>query len=404
MYIYAQQGYGKQNRIQRGLDAESIVGAVLSPYDEKMETLERFVNTIRCDYGDKTQILLDPQFYLFTQSADAVGRWLPKYPYFREKLTRTSFRPKATEDYVASVIDYQVKLGLSRILTPTVYFHSFDDAWATIAFQLAQASVDYCERMKLDVPVLASFVFDMSALNSPTAVKDFLNEATLLEVKGFYIVVGRPDLVRRDQFDEGPLANYMRLVNVLAEHGEFEVVCGYSDVVGLLLHAVGAYGTGVGWSNTSRRFSLSKWDKDAKPGGGPPGPVPARYTSGRLLATLSIANDMSTIVKAGRLEEIQSNTALDRMLSSGGRQLSMWPKDIASLHHWEVLAQQAREVSLQGSTAENLRAAENILRDANKLYDTLHSDPSVALDIGAWRPNLNTWLRAIDDFRKGAGI
>jgi hypothetical protein len=396
MYTYAQHGYGKSDKIETAIRQGSVSGVILSPRDEQPERLAQYIAALRQEFAAQVTILFDPQFYATTVTPVRDG-YLPDYPYYQPGLTRGRFiAPLDIQQYVSDVIDYQLPLGLDRIISPTVFFSDFTDPWSQIALSMAQQSTVLGAGQAQ--PLLLSLVFDETALRNRTALNDFLDIISVWDVEGFYLVIRRNDTTYQAFSDDLILKNLMYLTYVLAEVNDFEIVLGYSDFVGLLLHAVGAEATGTGWYNTLRQFSLARFQPAT--GGRPARP---RYTSDALLNSILVVPELAAIYQRGRLPQVIATTAYDGTLANGNPANAAWPPDVACLHHWEVLSRLAAEVATQGSVAASLDRLQERIQQAVATYNLLLT-AGIPFEVATGQRELDVWLRAIRSFRQEAGL
>jgi hypothetical protein len=357
-----------------------------------------YVGDLRHEFGDRITILLDPQFYATTVVPAHDGS-LPHYPYYEPGLARGRFIAQADiHRYVKNTLEYQNTLPLDRIIAPSVLFTDFRDPWSQIALSLAQESIAVHAGLGSAPPLLVSLVIDESALRNRDALDEFLDIITVWDLAGVYLVVRCNDLTYPALFEEIPLANLAYLVYVLAEVNGFEVVCGYCDLVGLLLHAVGAKATGTGWFNNLRQFSLARFQPTT---GGQQ--ARARYTSTPLLNSILVLPELEACHQVGAIGQVLSTTSYDGVMASGNPANSPWPPEVACLHHWEVLHDVAQLVSSQVSVAENLAVLEDRVRQAAATY-TLLEGAGLVFEPSTGPRNLALWLRAIASFRADAGI
>ena len=104
MSLFAQHGWSKSDKIETGLRKGILQGVVLSPRYERPAPLQLFMKQLRFEFGETATIIFDPQFYVAALPEARAGE-LARYPYFREGLTRSDFRPSQARDYVKQVLD-----------------------------------------------------------------------------------------------------------------------------------------------------------------------------------------------------------------------------------------------------------------------------------------------------------
>jgi len=398
MNIYAQHGYAKTDKIEVGLREGLLSGVILSPRDEHPDRMEAYINDLRDEFGDQVTILFDPQFYA-TTVLSARDRYLPEYQYYQPSLTRKRFSSASdVHQYANDTLTYQAGLGLERIISPSTLFEDFRDPWSQIAILMAEESIAAHNGLTDAPPLLLSLVMDENALRNIDALNEFLDIISILDVAGFYLIVRRNDPKYPAHFDERSLGNLIYFVYVLAEVNNFEVVCGYTDLVGLILQAVGAHATGSGWYNTLRQFSFRRFEPQT--GGRPP---LDRYTSGPLLNSILVVPELETIYDIGQIPLVLSDTSYGHVMDSGSPSDSPWPLSTACLHHWEVLARLSSQVTSRKSVVENLTDLEYKIQQARVVYGILEKG-GVVFGSSTGPRDLVYWERAIESFRTDARI
>lgn len=399
MHIYAQHGYGKADKIEKSMRKGYISGVILSPRDEHPDKILEYIGNLRDEFRNDIILLFDPQFYATTLSP-VIDKYLPDYPYYKSGLTHGNFIAQADiHRYVSDTLQYQAKLGLDRLISPSILFNDFSDRWSQISLIMARESIAFHEQMKNAPPLLLSIIIDEHSLQNKDALDEFLNIISIWEVSGYYLNVRLHNPIYPAHFDEeSSLINLLYFVYVLAEINEFEVVCGYSDLVGLLLLAVGAKAIGTGWFHTLRQFSLNRFipsigGRQARP----------RYTSSQLLNSILIDPELETIYRLHLLNRVLSNSSYDSVMNSNNPVKADWPPDISCLHHWEVLKRISNELFSRGSVSQRIAFLEEKIKYGITLYNNLDKK-GVPFDTPTGPRNLQQWLQAINNFRREAKI
>lgn len=398
MSIFAQHGYGKSVKIEEGLRNGSLSGVVLSPRDETPERIKEYIALLRDEFSSNVVIAFDPQFYATTVTPVRDG-CLPDYPYYESGLTRGRFVSQSELNrYATLALQYQARLDVSYLVAPTVLFNDFRDPWSQIALSLGQEAVAVHQSVDSTRPLMISLAVDEGALRSQDALNEFLDIITVWDIYGVYLVVRRNDQNYPATFDETALANLLYLVYALAEVNGFQVVCGYTDMIGILLHAVGATATATGWFNTLRQFTLRRF----QPSNG--GATPRlRYTSAQLLNSIFVVPELQTAYQLGLASMLLSDTDYDAPLSIGNPANAPWPQSESCQHHWQVLKRLAEQASAQGSVSNNLSFVEQRIQQAIALYRMCES-AGVRFDAATSSRELEVWLRAIRSFKADAGL
>ena len=329
MTLLAQHGWGKSDKIDRGVQDGSLRGAILSPRDENPASLEEYARQLLETQPELT-VFVDPQCYASTIIDPRAGR-LPHYEYFKPELTYRSFvRPTLISQMVEQVINYQLSLRTSHICAPVVAFDNFNDRWNSVAFSMATESVSYFAGLADPRPLLVSFVISENAFLSRPDFEEFLDIITDLECDGFYLVIKRAEGEYSQGMEQELLSSILYMTYTLARLNEFEVFYGYCDFLGMPLHAAGATGTACGWTQGLRRFTFRRFEQSS---GGRQ--ARQRMASLPLLNTIFINPELDNIERAGLLEEVLTDTQYDRDLNHRPPSAVPWPNDVSALHHWQ---------------------------------------------------------------------
>ena len=263
MTVLAQHGWGKTDKIRKGLANGSIEGVIMSPRDESPANLAAFLADIHTKHPDADR-LVDPQLYAGTIWPVRDGK-LTHYPHYGQHLSPTSFSPAAIRTFVGNALSWQSQLAVSAVVSPSVMVDDLGSQWAQIAMMLAQETATQHDRSK---PLLISLVVGEDALRQRIPVDSWLDNLTQLDVDGFYLIVRRSETYRQ-HYDPEVLASVLRVCYSLAELNQYRVFVGYTDMATLLLHAVGVTGTGAGWFASLRRSICDDFSQSL--GGGRPG-------------------------------------------------------------------------------------------------------------------------------------
>ena len=391
MTILVQHGWGKSNKIERGMANGSIQGVIMSPRDELSDNLASFLSTTLDSYPN-TERLVDPQLYAGTIWPVRDGK-LPNYAHYRQRLTPASFSPAGIRDFVSAALDWQYKLSVSAIVSPTVIVDDLGSQWAQIAMMCAQETVTQHDGAK---PLLISLLVGEDALRQRLQVDDWLDNLTQLDVDGFYLLVRRASQVYRQHFDPDALASLLRVCYSLAEINQYRVFVGYTDMVTLLLHAVGVTGTGSGWSMGLRQFDGRRFQPVS--GGRQPRD---RYSSRPLLNSIYVT-ELDVIYNGGRVNDVLSGTEFDTRFNGRVNPENVpWPRDEAALHHWHALADIAR-VPAGLSVTDSLDRARDAIAQARAVYAQIGTLVPFVTETGP--THLDQWLDALNRFRSDAGV
>ena len=391
MTILAQHGWGKSNKIERGLASGSIRGVIMSPRDETPGNLASFLSTMGAAFPNSER-LVDPQLYAGTIWPVRDGR-LQEYPHYQQNLTPTSFSSAAIQDFVTRNLNWQYGLDVSGVVSSSVLVDNLSSQWAQIAMMLAQET---SARHNGQKPLLISIVVGENALSQPVMVDRWLDDLTQLEVDGFYLIIRRNLESYRQAYDSDTLTTLLRICYSLGELNQYHLVVGYSDMVTLLLHALGVTGTGAGWFASLKQFTLRRFEPVS--GGRRPRP---RYSSRPLLNSIYM-NELDVIHSAGRVTDVLSGTPFDaRFNATTNPENVPWPDDESALNHWHVLDDISR--SPVGPTiGDRLDSASNEITQALAVYSQIGNFVPFTTETGS--NHLDDWLYALNRFRAEAGV
>ena len=391
MTILAQHGFGKGNKISRGLRDGAIRGAIMSPRDDSPDNLASYLRDVRQNHPE-AEMLVDPQFHIGAIPGLTRTRHLSKYPHYRNRLNASSFTARTTPAFVAATLEWQNSLDVSAVLSPTVMVDDLNDQWAQVALTLAQESI-YQHRDE-SRPLLISLVVEEDALRQRSQVDDWLDDLTALDADGFYIVVRRRDDTYQQNYESTILSSLMRVCHSLAEINEFRVFVGYTDIAGLLLHAVGIEGTGTGWYGNLRQFTLRRFEETS--GGRTP---LTRYSSSLLLNSIYVY-ELSAIYSSGLATEVLSPTLYDRFNDTTDPITIGWPLEESTLHHWSVLNAIVDSVPT-GSLGDRLDSVHDSIVQALATYAQVSQAHRFSPDTGS--QHLLQWQEALRTFRLDLG-
>jgi hypothetical protein len=352
--LYAQQGYGKADKLNRLGSAGHIGGVVLSPADEGWDTMRQTVRDMR---ARGVETLLDPQTYVYS-IPDAVARCHDEFGLDFGPLTWGSLTAAEVDRHVAAVIAANDGLGVDGpIIAPTARQLSFADPWTPFALQYARAV-----RAATAKPTLASVMIEESGLGDWSAVEQWLDIATTLDVDGFYLIVGRRGAYPT-AWDTGLLVNLLRIVYRLAILNEFKVMLGYADMSGLAAVAVGADALASGWSYRQRHFLSERWI----PRKGGAQAIPRVTSLGLMASILAVGEGEATSRSALAAQVIPDSTLRGRIDRDAGG----WSNPEAQVQYLEVLSALVRDIEGQGGPTERLDRLATMIANARSMIRDL---------------------------------
>lgn len=395
MSLLAQHGYGKANKIDRALQLNDISGVILSPKAESLEKLVEFSNSLHGKYPT-ANIYFDPQFYICGMQGDVTPGKLLEYPYYSSGLTRANLSvPANLHNYAKEVIDLQRSLYVSDFFSPSIAFDDFNGRESQTVIALAYESIELTDA---ENELYVSLCVHENAFRNKSAMEDFLNVISLLDVKGFYIIIERNNNNDKSTvMNSGILSNIMWFIYTLSELNGFEVIVGYSDLLSIPLSAVGHANFACGWYNNLKMFASGNFRPTT--GGRRPR---KRYTSGVLMSPLLLVPEIATLNRLGITEQIITSSQYNNLIYPTLNDIS-WTDEISCLHNWHTLSSILDEIKLQEAVSNKLDYVISKIMVASQKYRTIN-ERGLPLDTKSNNSHLSIWLSAISDFRTRAGI
>lgn len=202
MGLLAQHAYGKSQKIEIGLSNNSLSGIILSPKAEMPERMEEYIAEMQ---ARNVEMYFDPQFYICAFEGDIGCGKLDKYNFYPEGIINKKYLsiPSNIQDIVKRNIEYQKKCNMKTIISPNIFFESFDSRMSQIALSLANESIRYMESEN----IMISICVHESAFANFEDVKDFLDIITLFEVEGFYVIIERNNYNTPNMIDSDSMAS-----------------------------------------------------------------------------------------------------------------------------------------------------------------------------------------------------
>ncbi len=387
MSVLAQHGFRKGQKLQLGLKEGAIAGVVFSPRDEEPNDLLQLASSIRDDFADAI-LLMDPQVYASTVQTPR-DRHLPEYPFYTGELRRAAFTTRFIAKTVKSCLDFQNPVPLTYLVSPSIAFATPDDGWSQIAFQFAEESIEQHGGLKSKRPLLVSLVLDESALTSRASLDDLLDSLTTLDCAGFYIC-----LIRGAGTQYGPamsterLANLLYMAYALATANDYEVIAGYADWIGLLLHSVGVKHCTTGWGLGLRQLQWSRFEQ-----GGFGRQPKERYSSIPLLNSVFL-EELEACWRVKKIANVLSGTSQDKPFTMTNPLNVPWPQELSTLQHWEALSLVSRAITTRAQS-NRMAYMRSRIDEARATYDGLISQ-GIQFSQSTGSGHLQQWSTAID--------
>lgn len=355
MSFYVQHGYGKAQKIS-GLAAHGMTaGVILSPGDEDSASLRATADFCR---SAGLRVLIDPQTYVYSTNPEGAPRNHPVHNLDMGKLSWAQGAESVTK-HVSAVQKLNEAVNADGTwIAPSALQGTFTDVWTPLSIQFARTASNAWGPDR----TMVTLAVEEAALSDWPRIEDWLDVATTLDVKGFYIVVSRPSTTYPSiPWAPARLANLLRLIHTLGSVNDFEVIWGYADLEGMLGLAAGANGIAAGWSYTLRQFSASKWQ--SPPGGGKPATV--RFHVPRLWSLLRAETEAEVLLDSEMKSRIFT---AEEIADLSNRPAASITRPEAQEQHLKVLAARANALSGLATQHDRLETVQESLATALDLF------------------------------------
>jgi hypothetical protein len=391
MGIYAQQGFAKGDKINKGIQSGILAGVVISPKNEGSQKSLTYISELKKRHPEIT-VFFDTQSYVLALPEKRKEGKLEEYPYYRKMADeRFLSNPKNLNKYVSDVVDYERALEIDDWVSPTLFIHGFDSRQAQIAIQLAYGFLSEADEGKR---IWISLCVDENSFNSFDAMNTFLDDISMLDVHGFYLIIGCNCTQSRPlaYVEDSILTNYLYFCWVLAEVNGYELTIGYSDLVSVLLFAAGVDNVATGWFNSQKAFD----EKSFIPTSGGSRPRP-RYTSAPFMSPVVITPILLGIHNEyDKLNEVLSGTKYDEIIIDKPDG-STWGEETSCLHNWEVLHKLEKKVKEAGAVKLRIEYVNSRINHALELYKKFQDLP---WDQRSSSSHLLEWQKALNALKE----
>lgn len=293
MKLYAQHGHQPSDKIIKGVEKEFIDGCIYSPRYIQQDKLNDKISEVLAT-GKNPELYIDPEFYASRHCGlpNCQLGYLENWDHFIPQ----NRRGLVTANGIESVLmkSYEVMnmyAGVTGIIAPNIYIsRSFDSVEAGISMNfIAQTKKAYAKSGGKK-PVYATLAVDYQALLNSAELTSFLNDITALGEMpdGFYVLIGRGLIDERAELpnlDISSVISGWMYINYILSINQYRVINGYSDILSVLLGAVGGTAGATGWWSNLRVFSLGRYVRSDKDGGRLPN---FRYLSMPLLNRITV--------------------------------------------------------------------------------------------------------------------
>ena len=373
-----------------------VTGAILSPANEDAESLVALLADCK-KAGPQADLLIDPQLYVATMSGVRDTK-LAKHGWYPKKtLKPASFTLRETPRIVGAALDWQYKLGVTTIVSPTVPITALDrEPYSQISYMMAEEACVHHDESGDKRPLLISVLMREDALQRTEAVHEFFDRLRGLEPApaGFYLIVERLNPGYTQSYEERALANLLWCCHVLGNLDGMQVIVGYTDMVGILAQAAGAKATACGWHQNLRYFHRKRWLPST--GGGLPR---KRFTSLPLFDSLIMNPELDALNIVGMYKDVRSGTTYDPKMPD---ELN-WLLTTSTWHHWASITEGAKRIKAAKTPRDRLDLVEEQIRQGLVLGKLIEKK-GIPFEQRAPAAHLENWRHALRMFRDAVKI
>lgn len=392
--ILCQEGYRPGTKITNGLASGVLDGVIVSPRYHGPGDIASYLEDLRRQAAD-AYLLLDPEFHLGLVVGDKVGK-LAEYPHYHDDLSWSSFTASRIGHYVDEVLSLQDGLPVSRLVSPAAVIRSLQDWQSSACLSLFDQSIGAVGQPRARESLLLTLAVGDAILSSRESVDELLNVLTIMDCRGFYLIVDRQnaeDTIWCGDGQDAALGTLLYLVRILAMN-DFEVVCGYTDFAGLLMLGAGADGVASGWFKKQRLFDSGRF-APSPPGGRAPKDY---YASAQLMNWIPLSPDIDILDRAGLLNTVLSDTAFDDLLGDRRRE-ERWTLEVSVLTFWETMQHANRDLRALDARERipyivaRLEKAEQVW---HAIRDATRRGPALSVNAA----NIQCWGSALANFEE----
>ncbi len=392
MKIFAQQGYGKKDKLSRGLEDGVIEGVILSPRYMKKEKMLETIATLG------GHALMDPELYAaryLSHPASNLGN-LESWDYFRMPRRAQLISGTAIDKVLHNSLSTQKSLGLQEWIAPNVYIESADSIETGIALNFINKTKESALSCG-DNPVFATLAISRDAVMAKAEFQDIFDAITAVDSPpdGFYIIMGSQSSqdggsqVRSDIYHPQVIAGWMYMNYVLSINGA-RVINGYCHLLSPLLGLCGAESAASGWFSGLRQFSINRYVRDSSGGRA----AVIRYVSNPLLARVKHSDFLSFNAV---LPEVANGLKYDTVYAEEEPS-----RTEEALQSWEALSALCKIHSASDIDA-NLTQFNDQIQQALELWTRLQAE-GFTQDVEANKERLTAMKEAIVIFKEWAEI
>jgi len=392
MKLYAQHGFGPGRKITEGLEAQVIDGFIIGAKDISPTTLQT-ATTEWLAANPNADFLFDPQYYALQVSQHADNRlgYLVEHGIWDNSRRNESFLRNQTsaKGDIRRALEFQEELGVTHLIAPNIVVNrSLDSREGLISEGLLTMAPEVHMELGFAKPLYCTLAISAEAIGDREEVERLSNNLASLNPKpdGIYLLVSTSGDVT-DLYSPRRYGNILFLIFSLKLNG-YNVIWGYSDIIGAVAASTGLNASASGWAGTLRNFSLSRFGPPAAGGARPR----TKFFSKRLLNRILLGELRS----ASRFEGSVLNTLpTDSSYFNGGNIIEPEDETSKCLQSWGGLKALQDELESTGDIQTDLENAKNAVENADALYRTLENQ-AIRFETSTSRRHLQSIIESIE--------
>lgn len=362
-------------------------GVILSP----VHYADRNIRSLDSDI--KSQSLFDPQYYMPNSQKSK----LQTYDFFPEKIMNgfetVDFCTVAHQS-ASLCLKYQLENNFEAIIIPCRYFQDMVSDYVSqqLAFTvdpfLSQISKSKPKKdVFLTLPLTISMIRDT---NYRTAILNWVTSYP--EIQGVYLLINFDERTKQIHEYE-KLYSYTTFIRELID-ADLQVICGYSNLEGLIISLFDVWGITIGAYENTRKFSLDKFIDDDKI---QMGPAPRIYLPGllnwiRYDTAKEIMEDCPTLWDKSYTNTPEGDSVLATAKAPHFSQPTLYK------HYFRLANNEYNELFKLTPKQRHTTLVERV-NNAISLYKSLIHEEVQFFDENCSGGHLNTWRRVLKNLK-----
>ena len=396
MKLYAQHGYGPGEKLTTGLSQNLIDGVVLGAKDTSSAQLGNVIEGL-LKANSNAEIFFDSHYYasiLPRNQGHRLGN-LGGYDYWDDIVRNDLFfiEQANIQNDIRRVLEFQNQFSLAAFIAPNILIrHTLNSRDGVTATSFINHTANIARSVNPNRRVLSTLALSREALLDTSELERFVHLITSLTSppNGFYLVLALAGTSNSELFHADVIANLLYLVSSLKLNG-FEVVSGYSDLLGPVFASIGTDAGCSGWFQTLRMFSLNRFDPSAG-GGKPPRPL---YLCNLLYNRILV----SELLPAYAVEpSVRNQFPTDDAYFVDGEVVEPENKTEECSQSWDTLGR-LQDAFSQGTRRQRLAGLVNHIQNAKTLYESLRRQ-GVTFESKSSDGHLQPLLHGIAEFQR----